>query len=283
MVFPRRVTGDYDLALKCGQEALAIARTLGDRSIEVVATKYLGDTHNFRGEYREAVKLLERNIGLDGKLRAERFGTFVIQSAMSEYVLSGALAVLGRFDEAVGHAEAAVRIAEETDHPYTLFWGLFHLGLVHLRRGDFPRAAPILERCLQLGRTWQFVDRTPEAAAALGHAYALAGRTEESLALVAGAVKAIRVRQGHADPILLQAVRVFLLTGRIDEATSCARESLAITRRLGARGPESFALSLTADIAAATGTENAEGYYRQALALAPRHAPAGCPLPPWPR
>ena len=58
------------------------------------------------------------------------------------------------------------------------------------------------------------------------------------------------------------------MAGRIDEATSCAREILAITRRLGARGLESLALSLTADAAAASGAENAEGYYNEALALA---------------
>jgi len=56
--------------------------------------------------------------------------------------------------------------------------------------------------------------------------------------------------------------------GRIDEATSCAREVLAITRRLGARGIESTALSLTAEVVATSGAENPEGYYREALALA---------------
>jgi tetratricopeptide (TPR) repeat protein len=212
--------------------------------------------------------LLERNIGLDGKLRTERFGSFVIQSAMSEYLLSNALSRLGWFDEAVGHAEAAARIGEEADHPYTLFWGLLFLGWVLLGRGDFAHAARVLERSLQLGRTWQFVDRIPDAAAALSFAYALAGPTEEALALIAGAVKAFRARQGHSETILLQAVRVFLLAGRIDEATSCAREILAITRRLGARGNESLALCLMADIAAASGAENAQGYYREALVLA---------------
>src|SRR5262245_55847743 len=39
-------------------------------------------------------------------------------------------------------------------------------------------------------------------------------------------------------------------------------------RRLGARGHESRTLSLTADIASASGAEDAEGYYREALALA---------------
>jgi hypothetical protein len=58
------------------------------------------------------------------------------------------------------------------------------------------------------------------------------------------------------------------LAGWIDEATSYAREALALTRRLGARGNENRALCLTADIAAASGAENADGYYREALALA---------------
>src|SRR5262249_14209046 len=167
MIMQCRATGDYDVAFKFGQEALAIARTLGDRSIEVVATNYLGDTHLGRGEYSEAAKLLERNIGLDGKLRAERFGTSMILSAASEFSLAPALAHLGRFDEAIGHAEAGLRIAEETDHPWTLCIGLLILGWAHLDRGDLPRAAQVLERSLHLGRTWQFVDRIPDVAAAL--------------------------------------------------------------------------------------------------------------------
>jgi len=101
---------------------------------------------------------------------SERFGLPAIQSAYSGALLTDVLSELGRFDEAIGHAEAAVRIAEAADHPFTLYFGSFYLGLAHLRRGDLPRATPILERCLDLCRTWQFVDRTPVVAAALGAA-----------------------------------------------------------------------------------------------------------------
>ena len=43
------VTGDYDEAVRFGQEALSIARTLGDRAIEVVATTFLGDDARRQG------------------------------------------------------------------------------------------------------------------------------------------------------------------------------------------------------------------------------------------
>src|SRR2546427_10445901 len=56
--------------------------------------------------------------------------------------------------------------------------------------------------------------------------------------------------------------------GRIDEATSHAREALALTRRLGARGSEAHALCLAGDVASTGGAEDAPGYYREALALA---------------
>ena len=42
----------------------------------------------------------------------------------------------------------------------------------------------------------------------------------------------------------------------------------ALTRRLGARGSEAHALCLAGDVASTGGAEDADGYYREALALA---------------
>jgi class 3 adenylate cyclase/tetratricopeptide (TPR) repeat protein len=270
MVIQCVVSGDLDEALRFGQEALGIARTLGDRSSEVVATSFLGMTHLIRGEFSDAATLLERNVALEGDLRSERFGAPAIQSALSGALLADVLSQLGRFEDAIGHAEAAVQIAEPADHPFTLYWGLLELGRVHLRRGDLPRATRVLERGLDLCRTWQFAAGIPTVAATLGAAYALAGRADEAFPLVAGAVDEFRRRQNHQRPalILLCAGMTYLSAGRIDEAASHAREALALTRRLGARASEAHALCLAGDVASAAGAEDAEGYYREALALA---------------
>jgi tetratricopeptide (TPR) repeat protein len=270
MVIQCMATGDYDEAVRFGEEALSIARTVGHRSIEVVATSYLGQTHAVRGEFSDAATLLERNVALEGDLRYERFGAPAIQSALSGAWLADVLSQLGRFDEAIEHAEAAVQIAEAADHPFSLYFGLRDLGGAHHRRGDLPRATRVLERCLDLCRTWQIVVGTSYVAATLSDAYALAGRTDEALPLVAGALEEFRSRQNHNRPavILLCAGTTFLSAGRIDEAASHAREALALTRRLGARGSEAHALCLAGDVASANGAEDAEGYYREALALA---------------
>ncbi len=226
-------------------------------------------THIARGEFSDAATFLERNVALEGDLRSERFPS-AIRSALSRAQLADVHSHLGRFDEAIGHAEAAVQIAQAADHPFTLFFVLFYLGLAHLRRGDLPRATPVLERGLDLSRTWQIVIGTPLVAATLGAAYALAGRADEALPLVAGAVEEFRSRQNHIWPalILLCAGTTYLSAGRIDEAAGHAREALALTRRLGARGSEAHALCLAGDVASTGGAQDARDYYREALALA---------------
>jgi tetratricopeptide (TPR) repeat protein len=218
--------------------------------------------------------LLERNVALIGDQRTERFGTPLIHLAYSKSSLSRVGSELGQFDEAVRHAESAVQIAEGADQPYSLTFGLSALGLAHLHRGDLPSATRVLERGLHLCRTWQIIVPKTLIAAALSAAYARAGSVDEALTLLAGAVEELRRRQFQGQPAFVSicAGTTYLLADRIEEATGHAREALALTRRLGARGSEAHALHLNGDVASTIGAEDAQDYYRQALALA---APRG--------
>jgi class 3 adenylate cyclase/tetratricopeptide (TPR) repeat protein len=259
----RLATGDYDESVRLGQEALTIGHTLGDRSIEVVATYFLGITHVARGRLNDAATFFERTIALEGDLRSDRYGATSVH-------LANALSQLGRFDEAIARAEAGVQIAEAADQPFALSRGFLILGCTHLRRGDLPRAIRFLERSLELCRTWEFTNRAPLVAAALGAAYALASRDDQALPLAARAVDEFRQRQFHNWPafVLLCAGTSYLSAPRIDEAAGYVREALALAQRLGARGSEAHALCLSGDVASKIGAGDAEGYYRQALALA---------------
>lgn len=223
-----------------------------------------------RGEFSDAATFFERSLGLAGERRYERFGTPYIRSVRAGASLADVLSQLGRFDEAIGHGEAAVQIAEAADHASSLYVGLFELGLAHLRRGDLPRATRVLEQGLGLCQMWQFVAGTPVVAATLGAVYTLAGRADEALPLAAGAVEAFRRHHTPTRPalILTYAAATCLSAGRIEEAASHAREALALARRLRARGSEAHALCLAGDVALAGGAGDAENHYRESLAPA---------------
>ena len=262
--------GEYDAAVRFGREALTIGQALDDRAISVVATSFLGMAHVTRGELGAAVALLERNLTLEGDLRYERFGAPVIQSVLSRALLADALSQLGRFDEAIRHGDVAAHTVEEADHPYSFWWALRTLGLAYLRRRDLLRATPILERCLEVGRTWRFGAGIPIASANLATAYALSGRTAEALPLVTSAIEESQASQSFrwSAPILLSGGLVSFAAGCIDAAGGYAEQALALARQVGARAHEAQALSLAGDVASARGDEDAEGRYHEALTLA---------------
>ena len=262
--------GRYDEAVRFGQEALGIARAIGDRAIEVVAAVNLGPAHSARGEFSDAAAFLERIVALEGDLRYERFGSASIQSAWAGAHLADVLSELGRFDEAIERAESAVQIAEEADNPFTLNFGLFNLGRVFLRRGDLPHAIRVLEREIELCRVRHVVFAKAFVTAALGAACALAGRAHEALPLIADAVEEFSRRPNHFRPVVvpLYAGRTYLAVGRLDEAAGHTRDALELARRLKARAAEAHALCLAGDVASADGTHDASGYYREALLIA---------------
>jgi hypothetical protein len=149
-----------------------------------------------------------------------------------------------------------VQVGKEANHAWQEFRGTIDLGRTHLRRGDVPRAIETLEGSLALSRTHQFPFGIPFAAASLGAAYGLAGRAHEGLALVAEPLAELRKRNDHSRPtlVLICAVIANLAAGRLDEATSLARETVALARHLRAWGFLADGLRLAGEVAWSAGT-----------------------------
>jgi DNA-binding SARP family transcriptional activator len=270
-VMPLLNTGRYEEAVQYGRDGLAIATGLGDRKIEASILPMLAMVLAARGEFREAIELLERDVSLlQGDLLYERLGQGAFGSVFARSYLADALAQVGRFDDAIAHGEDAVRLAEVLTHPFSLSFGLFDLGLAHVRRGDPARAITVLERCLDVCRTSEIVVLTPFVGATLGGAYALANRFDEALVLVGSSIDQFRERALHRRPALIPlfAAMTCRLAGRFDEAAAHAREALALARRLGARGSETEALALSGASALDLGAVGADACYREALTLA---------------
>src|SRR5262249_813994 len=223
---------------------------------------------------RRAMELLRSNVeSLAGDLIRERFGMAGFPAVLSRARLARCLAELGTFSEGIAHAEEALRIAEAVDHPTSLIHAYLGVGCLALRKGDLPTAIPVLERCLDVCRVFNIRLWFPETAAALGGAYALAGRVAEALPLLEEAEQ----RSAAMGTMGGQSLRVgyvseaYLLAVRMQEAVHCAGRALALAHAHNERGHEAWALRLLGEIAthqAPPESEPAGHHYRQAFALA---------------
>ena len=139
-------------------------------------------------------------------------------------------------------------------------------------RGELDRAIALFEPALALTRTLGIT--LPNVLSGLGHAYALAGRLAEALALLESAVA-----EGGAisDMAVGQAVHVTrlaeasLAAGRGKQAVEGARLALDLARSYKEPANEAFALRLLGEIASrpdCPDAANAEWHYHGALALA---------------
>jgi tetratricopeptide (TPR) repeat protein len=227
----------------------------------------LGDFGPARECLREAVALA----AADRPLHLRR-GTTSLPGVRAPTWLAQTESETGSFPEAIELAEEAVRMARSANRPFSLSAALGALGHVRLRRGDLDQAASALEEGLEVSRTWNIINQY-QIDAALGHVRTLTGRHPEALALLEDAV-----RQGSArGPRALQALRLAWLgeahlhAGRVDEARSRATEALDFAVTHEERVSQAWTLRLLAEIAmhpTASGAEEAQGYYRQALELA---------------
>ncbi|MEK7384813.1 MAG: hypothetical protein AABZ83_00105, partial [candidate division NC10 bacterium] len=146
--------GELDKALVTGRRALEIAGRLGDLRLRILTTTYLAQAHYFRGEYERAVELVTDNLAaLPTDSVYDHFELTAPASVYNRSWLVMSLAELGRFGEAAEYEAEAIRLADPTRHAFTV--GLAHqaASMLHLLKGDWARARPLIEHWIAVVRT----------------------------------------------------------------------------------------------------------------------------------
>jgi predicted ATPase/class 3 adenylate cyclase len=278
-----RNVGDHRRALEASRQALDIASDLGDRDLQIEAGYRLAQAHFAVGDLKQATSIF-----------LETVQAFADQSAALELLARdpapdpGALpnffeawphawlgllfSHLGRFSEALEHAEQAMQIAERTNHPHTMIESHSALGGVSLERGDLDTAQRVFERGVALLRADSVGDAN--LLSGLGYAYALSGRLSEALPLLE---KAVRSEVSISAMGLGLAVRMsrlaeaYLRAGRADEALRRARSAVELSKKHQERANEAIGLRVLAEITArgdSIDATNAGTQYADSLALA---------------
>jgi tetratricopeptide (TPR) repeat protein len=224
---------ELDEALVTGTRALEIARRLGDLRLRILATSYLEQAYCYRGEYQHVVEIATDNLAvLPADWVHEYFGMAVPASIFSRAWLIMSLAELGRFVEAAKYEAEAIRIAEPTQHAFTIAWAHFAASMPHLVKGDWAKARLRVEHWIAMLRTGNVAIHLPWAAASSAWALAQIGEASKALNWVREAEQllerqAARRIVGHRGWAYHALGQACLLLGRLDEA-----------RRLGDRAVE---------------------------------------------
>jgi predicted ATPase len=266
--------GAYDQAIASAQRALALATASGEVVLHALANQYLGRVYHAQGDYRRAIDCLGQTVAsLDGARRYERFGLPFLPAVFARAFLAVCHAEVGLFAEGQAWGDAGLQTAEAVEHPASLMFASWGMGLVALRQGDLRRALPRLERAMGLCQDADLPVDFPVIAPALGAAYTLGGRGADAVPLLTQAMEQATARETVPFQVLcsLPLGQAHLLAGELKEAQALTEQSLALARAHQERGNEAYALHLLGDIAAHRDppeSERAEAHYRQALALA---------------
>ena len=268
------ITGHPTEALGFGQNAVALAESLGDVPLQVTGNLYLGAACLFAGHSRQSEELLRKVLQLlEGDLSQERFGQTGFPAVIGRGHLTWVLAERGEFKEGIAHGQEGLRLAQAFDDPYSLAFACWRLAHLQIIRGDLSHAGNLLERGVALSREWNLTLFSMGNTGSLGYAYALSGRVAEGIPLLEHAVSAVHTMgSGAYQPLfLIYLAEAYVLADRLEDAPEVAGRALTLARERGQRGYEAWALRLLGEIASqhsAPDVATAEAHYSAALALA---------------
>jgi tetratricopeptide (TPR) repeat protein len=239
---------DPDRASVYFRQALDIAAELGDLGMEVFTKFHMGLAHQFKGDYRQAVKLYRENITvLAGDLVLQRFGRHMAAGVLSHSWLARSLAELGEFPEAIRHAEESLRVDESTESQFAVAQACLSVGIVRATRGSAADAIAPLERSLTLSELRELYGVSPVTAPYLAYAYAQSGRLDDGFRLLERHAAPARISGGQPRRLTLLG-ELHRLAGRTTEASCLAQQALAESRARRQRGDEARALRLLGEI-----------------------------------
>jgi tetratricopeptide (TPR) repeat protein len=270
--------GELDEALVSGMRARETAVRLGDLRLRILTTTYLELTHYFRGEYNRVTELASENFAaLPADWVYEFFGLAAPPSVNDRAWLVMSLAQLGRFTEAAEHEAELIRLAEPTQHAYTVGLAYFAAGMLNLLKGDWAKTRSLIEHAVAVLRTGNVVLLLPWAVsfsawvlAQFGEASEVLDRLREGEHLLER--QAVRGLIGYQGWDYHSLGRACLRLGQLDEARRFAER--AVESSSHQPGFAAHALHLLGDISTHPDrfdAESGEAYYRQALGLAEPH------------
>ena len=138
--------GKFKTYLKYSEQALKIAKEIGDKHMELLCLISIGHIYGNLGENRKAIEYLEQSLKISKEIGV-KYG-----EGMSLGSIGNVYHSLSEYRKAIEHYEEALKIAKEiVDKKAEGTW-LDHLGVVHNSLGEYRKAVEYLEQALKIAK-----------------------------------------------------------------------------------------------------------------------------------
>jgi non-specific serine/threonine protein kinase len=139
-------------AIALAEEGLAVCKEVGDRDSGALCLICLSSVASDRGDYEQAKQVAEESLSLCAGLENKYY------TCLALIVLGGLARFQGDYDQAIAIHEQAVAVSRDRGYPVWNANALRHLGIDHLRRGVYGRAAEHFKQslniCKEVGHKW---------------------------------------------------------------------------------------------------------------------------------
>jgi len=267
------LAGNSEQAVTYAKQALEHTKASEHLDLHIVAHYFLGVAYHNLGQYDQAVGVLEQALSLIGDRKYELFGTTGIVSVICRAWLIRGLAQLGKFSEGLSVGEEAIQTALERNHPYSIVYAYYALGVLLLLKGDFEKGVEVLTRGLEVCESADIPVQRPLVTSFLGSAYAFVGRCNEAVQLLDRAVEDTAGSQRMGGQALRMACvsAGYMVTGRHEAAETFAGRGLELSRESKDQGSQAWLLCILGNLASRRSplkTELVKTNYATALSLA---------------
>lgn len=238
------VDGDLTKAIETGRLGLKIAKRLNDAQLEIQVVTRLGSLLIDHGDYAEAGRLLEDIIPrIPDASSHKQYGVLAAAAVACRASLARSLGELGRFREALQIGDEALRIADESGHSFSQIYACLFVGNALLRKGDFARSIPLLERAHESCLATQIRLLLPISAASLGYALVQTGQVAQGLGLLKHAIELAKeeVVLNQLSQQTAWLAEALLRAGEPEQALAYATTALEIARKNGEKGDQAWA------------------------------------------
>ncbi|MEX1126663.1 MAG: AAA family ATPase, partial [Acidimicrobiia bacterium] len=224
---------DFGQGAEYGRQLLELGEREGDESIRIEGHYVYGAALAFSGDLDTGLPHLDRAIELhDPRVHGSTRFRLGPNTGVVARVASGLILwQCGALERSVARVSAALDVAREIDHPYSIAYALYHNGFLALGRSRFEECVQTAQQLAEVADENDYVVWKTLATVLEGVSITALGQTEEGLAMTE---TAIDLYQGLTTPpvfwplILSLRGLVYALAGQPEQALALIDEAIEL-------------------------------------------------------